>query len=217
MKPVSEALDVEYGICDATDVEEMTYLLAEVFSRYDPPAVAVGLSFEEIVRLVRLFGPRAASDGLSIIARARPSGDLIGALLVDDFASPPPAGIHEACEHFDPIGALLDELDEQYRKTRTVVPGEILHLFMVGVGSQHGGKGIAQTLVRLCIENGERRGYREAVTEATGSVSQRIFRKLGFADRFSTSYKEFSYCGRHVFQSIEGHDGVILLEKHLGP
>jgi ribosomal protein S18 acetylase RimI-like enzyme len=216
MIPVSDVSDVRYGVCDATDVDEMASLLASVFSRYEPPAVAVGESIEELERLVRLFGPRAASDGLSIVARERASGDLIGALLVDDFASPSPEGIAEACAHFGPIAALLDELDERYRRTWSSVSGQVLHLFMLGVAPQHGGKGIAQTLVRLCVENGERRGYRAAVTEATGIVSQRVFRKLGFADRFSVSYKEFSFGGRRVFESIEGHQGAVLLEKPLG-
>lgn len=157
MIPIDEKPDIEYGVYDATDFGEMAHLLAEVFSRYDPPAV--GLSLEEVERLVRLFGPGAASDGLSIIARARPSRDIIGAMLVDDFASPVPEGIDKACAHFGPIGALLDGLDEQYRKTRTVVPGEVLHLFILGVAQTHGGRGIAQTLVRLCLENGERKGY----------------------------------------------------------
>jgi ribosomal protein S18 acetylase RimI-like enzyme len=216
MISIDERSDLEYGVCEATDVREMAHLLAKVFSRYDPPAVAAGLSFEELEQLVSLFGPRTASDGLSIIARARPSGDIIGALLADDFVSSLAEGFDKEFEHFAPVGALLNELDEQYRKTRTMVPGEILHVFMVGVEPEHGGKGIAQTLVRLCLENGERKGYRVAVTEATGRVSQRIFRKLGFADRFSVSYKEFNYGGRRVFQGIQDHDAAILLEKHLG-
>lgn len=215
MIPILEGPDLRYGVCDAADLAAMARLLADVFSRYDPPAVAVGLSFEELERFVGLFVPRAASDGLSIVAREPSSGELLGALLVDDLASPPPEGIGEASEHFSPIGALLDELDDQYRRTRPVVLGEVLHLFMLGVAPQHGGKGVAHTLVRLCTENALRKGYRVAVTEATGRVSQHIFRKLGFSDRFSVSYKDFTFGGRRVFESIEGHEGAILLEQHL--
>lgn len=213
MIPIEVRPDVEYGVCEMNDVGEMAGLLAKVFSLYDPLAVAAAVPFEELKRLVMLFGPRAASDGLSIVARARPSGEMIGALLVDDFAVSPPDNIDMTCERFGPVGALLDDLDEQYRKTRSIVPGEILHLYMVGVAPECGGKGIAQTLVHLCLENGQRKGYRVAVTEATGRVSQRIFRKLGFSDRFTTSYKEFNYGGNRVFQGIQDHDAAILLEK----
>ncbi len=122
--------DIQYGLLESADVEEMTQLLADVFSRFDPPAVAAGLSFDDARALVKLFGGRAVQDTLTIIARSKTSGTLIGAMLAEDFSSPPPEGIGNLSEHFSPIAALLDGLDEQYRKTRCVVPGEVLHLFM---------------------------------------------------------------------------------------
>ena len=133
---VAEAQDVRYGLLESTDIEEMAALLADLFSRFDPPAVAVGLSFDEVRGLVRLFSRRAPDDGLTIVARAKPSGRLIGVMLTDDFTSPPPEGIDRMAKHFDPIAALLDGLDEQYRKTNRVLPGQIIHLFMLGVGAE---------------------------------------------------------------------------------
>jgi ribosomal protein S18 acetylase RimI-like enzyme len=62
---------------------------------------------------------------------------------------------------------------------------------MLAVDLQFDGKGIAQSLVERCLENGARKGYRRAVTEATGSISQRVFRKLGFEERFRTRYRDF--------------------------
>ena len=207
--------DGQYGLLDSSDIEKMAELLANVFSRFDPPAVAVGLSFNEVRELVRLFSRRAPNDGLTIVARAMPSGELIGAMLADDFASPPPEGITEVAKHFDPIAAMLEGLDEQYRKARSVMPGQILHLFMLGVDAEFGGRGIAQNLIRLTLENGKRKGYKSAVTEATGNVSQHIFRNLGFADCFRIAYKEFDYHGKRPFETIEHHEAMILMERSL--
>ncbi len=51
---------IEYGVYVPSDAEAMVQLLGEVFSRHDPPAVAVGLAapeFEEFVRLSALKLP----------------------------------------------------------------------------------------------------------------------------------------------------------------
>ena len=54
-----------------------------------------------------------------------------------------------------------------------------------------------------------------ALTEATGKVSQHIFRKNGFADRFSVAYSNFRYENRLVFASICGHEEAILMDRSL--
>ena len=212
---VADVQDIQYGLLESADLEELIELLADVFSRFDPPAAAAGLSFDDARALVRLFAQRAPYDALTIVAREQSSGKLIGAMLTDDFATPPPGGVDNLSEHFHPIAALLDGLDEQYRKTRRVVPGEILHLFMLGVSPEFGGKGIAHTLVQLTLDNGKRNSYKTAITEATGNVSQHIFRKLGFIEQFCTAYKEFHYHGKQIFETIVEHDAVILMERKL--
>lgn len=212
---IADAQDVRYGLLESTDIEEMAVLLADVFSRFDPPAVAVGLLFDEVCGLVRLFSRRAPDDALTVVARVKPSGRLIGAMLTDDFTCPPPEGIDKVTKHFDPIAALLDRLDEQYRNTHSVRHGEILHLFMLGVDAGFGGRGIAQTLIRLTLDNGKRKGYKSAVTEATGNVSQHVFRNLGFAEQFRTAYREFNYRGTRIFNKIVEHEAIILMERSL--
>lgn len=39
-------MQIEYGTYVSSDAEAMVKLLGEVFSRYDPPAVAVGLTMK---------------------------------------------------------------------------------------------------------------------------------------------------------------------------
>ena len=212
---IADAHDVQYGLVEPVDVAEMVELLADVFSRFEPPAVAAGLTIDELRGIVSLFGQRATEDALTIVARAVTSGRLIGAMLTEDFASAPPEGIDEIADHFHPIAAMLDGLDAQFRERNRILPGQILHLYMLGVAEGFGGRGIARNLIRLALENGRRKGYRKAVTEATGNVSQHIFRGLGFEERFRTAYKEFSYHGRRSFDAILEHEAVILMEKNL--
>jgi len=207
--------DIDYGLMEHADIEEMMNLLATVFSSFDPPAVAAGLSFDEVHKLVKHYAQRAPSEALTVIARSQPSARLIGAMLTDDFASPPPEDLDNLAGNFEPVAALLEELDEQYRKIHRVEPGKFLHLFMLGVAPDFGGRGIARTLVQLTLENGRHKGYERAITEATGNVSQHIFRHQGFVERFRIPYREFIHNGKHVFDTIVDHEAVILLERNL--
>lgn len=211
-----EELGIRYGVFELSDQDEMVPLLAEAFSRDDPLAVALGLSAKEFERSVRPFCPRAAAEGLTIVARSAVTGEMVGALLAEDFTAPPPAGSEQASEKFQPIFTMLAQLDAQYQRDKTVEPGAYLHLLLLGIARPFTGRQVAQRLVAVCEDNGKRRGYRVAVTEATGSVSQHIVRKQGFADRLQMSYQEYRYQGMPVFASIEGHRGIILMDKVLG-
>jgi hypothetical protein len=59
------------------------------------------------------------------------------------------------------------------------------------------------------------RGAKTGVVEATGVVSQHIFRKFGFLDRFEAPYQTFTFQGKQVFEAIKDHHGLILMEKAL--
>jgi ribosomal protein S18 acetylase RimI-like enzyme len=162
-----------------SDADDMVRLLGEVFAHRDPPAVALDLTPAEFEAFVRLFCPRAAAEGLTVVARAE-TGEMVGALLAEDSASASPQGLDTLSAKFDPIFDLLGQLDAEYRRDRTVRPGEWLHLFLLGVAPRFSGQGIAQGLVAACLANGAARQYRVAVTEATNRTSQHIFRKQGF-------------------------------------
>jgi ribosomal protein S18 acetylase RimI-like enzyme len=213
-KLLTEIRGIAYSILEVEDLDEMARQLADVFSHRDPLALAVGLPLSQIEALVRLIGAEALSSRLTIGARTS-SGRLVGAMLTNDFAAPQPSGIDTVAPDFEPIGALLESLDDQYRRTHNVAPGSYLHLLMVGVLASFAGDGIAQTMIRLTLENGRNRGYGIALTEATGLISQAVFRKLGFSDVHMASYKQFLHDGRHVFASIEGNKGTILMEMDL--
>ena len=217
MADSSEPKQIEYGVYVPSDAEAMTKLLGEVFSRHDPPAVAAALTSSEFGDFVGLLCPKAAEEGLTVVARLAGTGELIGALLTEDSASGLPDGIDRLSAKFDPIFDILGQLDTEYRSGRTVRRGELLHLFLLGVSDSVAGRGVAQQLVAACLELGLRRGYRMAVTEATNMVSQHIFRRRGFVERVQRSYEAYRFNGRQVFASIAEHRGPILMDKSLAP
>lgn len=207
--------DIEYGLIESTEVEAMVSVIAEAFSRYEPLAIAVGFSASELERLVSALSSKALSESLTVLAREASSKDLLGALLVEDFGTPLPEGPDPSVHAFAPIGALLEGLEGQYRASRTIGAGTHLHLMMLAVAQRGTGRGIAHQLITTCLANGKRRGYTFGVTEATGSVSQHVFRTLGFREILSVSYKDFLFDGEAVFSSIVGPEATLLMEREL--
>ncbi len=206
---------IRYDLYTPADEDGLVRLLAEVFPGWDPPAVAVGLTGSEFEAFVRLLCPRAATDGLTVIARSADTGEIVGALLTEDAAHGPPDGLERLSRTFDPILDILGQLDAEHRAGHRVEPGESMHLFLLGVDPRLGGQGIAQGLVRTCLANGARLGYRRATTEATNRRSQHVFRKLGFAEGPRRSYREHRFHGRAWFESIAAEGGPILMTRDL--
>jgi len=210
---LNELDEIRYGLLENEDLAEMAQVIGEVFSRSDPLGVAIGMTAEELESFVLVFGTKAVAERLTIIARGR-SGELVGAMFTDDFGTPPPE-LENLPGSFAPVGALLESLDEEYLHTQTIVEGSHAHLNMLAVLPTLAGKGIAQNLLKLCMENAAKRGYRFAVTEANGPISQHIFRKLGFRERFMVSYKDFRFNNQPIFASIESTKGIMLMEANL--
>jgi GNAT superfamily N-acetyltransferase len=208
---------VNYSLFTASDADEMSRLLGEVFADRDPPAVAVGLTASEFETFVRLFCSKAAAEGLTIVARSAGTGEMIGALLAEDAASEPPAAFDQLSAKLYPIFDILGQLDAEYRGGAAIQSGESIDLFLLGVGRSSAGKGVGQRLVMECVANARRKGYRRAVTEATNRTSQHVFRKLGLIDRVQRSYDEHRFRGRAFFSSIAAAGGPILMDTQLIP
>jgi len=208
---------ITYGVYTTNDAGEMTRLLGEVFAHRDPPAVAVGLTPAEFESFVGLFCPRAAVEGLTIVARSAETGELVGVLLTEDSSDGLPVGMEHLSIKFDPIFDILGQLDAEYRAGEPARPGECLHLFLLGVAPGYAGQGIAHQLVARCLANGASRGYRVAVTEATNRTSQHIFRSQGFVERVQGSYENHRFNGRAYFATIAEQGGPMLMERPLTP
>jgi len=215
MIPPHEISGIHYSVCEPEDVDEMGRLLAETFTRHDPPAVALGLTRVEFEEYVTLYSLSAGRDGLTIIARDAATGVMAGALLTEDATSPPPEGIDQVTERFQPIFDLLGQLDEKYRNGRTVRLGEYLHLLLLGVAEEFTRRSFGQTLIDTCLDNGAAKGYRFAMTEATNRVSHHIFRKLEFVERTNLSYGDYRRGGVPVFASIAEHGGPMSMDRQL--
>src|ERR1700739_4688094 len=75
---------IDFGDYAASDAEEMTKLLAEVFPRRDPLALAPGVTPADFALFVRTLLPQAADEGLTMVARMAETGEMVGVMLAND-------------------------------------------------------------------------------------------------------------------------------------
>jgi ribosomal protein S18 acetylase RimI-like enzyme len=192
-------------------LDTMAELLGAAFSQHEALAHAVGQTHADIANMVRALGAQAVAEQLTIVA-LNPAGEMLGVMLADDFACPPEQELATVCASFAPIGALLDALDNDYRAGRQILPGQIAHLFMVGVAHHVNGRGLAQVLVRASMTNAGVRGYGIALAEATGAASQHLLGKLGFVPVHQIDYPSFVFGEKTPFAAITEVRGAVLME-----
>ena len=205
-----------------TDIGGMTVpqylarLAAEAFSSGgDPLNRALGTTFAQFVDFVELLRDKFEREELTVVAEDSESREIIGVMLNDDMGYPYPDSVANL-EWAAPGMALLGELDRQYFKGHIKQPGAYFHFFLLAVSQKTQGQGVAQALVRSALEVAHHKGYQTAVVEATGPISQRVFRKAGFVERVEITYKNFAWQGNYPFTGIEDHPSVVLLDKTLG-
>ena len=124
---------IEYSVYVPSQAEEMTRLLADAFAHHEGLSVAAGLSEAQFAMFVRTFLPQVAEEKLTIVARFADSGEMVGALLTNDPAretAPPSETLHEK---FGPVAGILGQLVATYKAGREPRPGEMLHLYLLGV------------------------------------------------------------------------------------
>jgi len=83
---------INYNVYRVSDADEMVRLLGEVFAHRDPPAVAVGLTATEFQSFVTLLCETAPAEGLSIVARAAETGEIVGAFANTGLVDSPSPG-----------------------------------------------------------------------------------------------------------------------------
>ena len=75
----------------------------------------------------------AIEERLTIVARLAKTGEIMGAMLTNDLAPETAEGMEKLNTKFGSIGSILGELVTTYRAGREPRPGDMLHLYLLGV------------------------------------------------------------------------------------
>jgi hypothetical protein len=213
---LEEKKRIIYEIFKEDDSEQTIACIIDVFPRREPLTETLHITPDEFYYFAKIYCKKAVKDGLSIIAKDRDTGGVIGFIISEDLASEPPEGIEMISKKFHPIMALLYRLEEEYKKTRRVNKGEVLHLFMGGVSQRYEGRNISTTLIDENLKLAKMKNFSYAIGEVTGKAVLHITRdKLGFIEKHAIEYESFTYKGVKVFKNIETSTRCILVEKQL--
>jgi len=216
LPPIEEEGEIFYKALQADELEQTISCLATIFCESEPMSKALKISNNEMRELSELSCKKALAKGLSMVAKDSKTGDVVSFSLADDFMEWPPEGSERTNEKIDFLLALVNDLDEEYKKTRKIRAGELFHLSFLGSSCHYQQKKIATTLIEKHLQLAKMKGFSTAVAEVTGPISQHILiDKFGFTEKVKIDYKSYVYHGVHIFESIEEVSSCILVEKRL--
>lgn len=216
MESTFSNIKVVYSLLTNRDIEEAAICIARAFRQGEPMALALNIPEEDFIYFTRILIKKAARDGMSVVARDPQNNRLAGCIICEDYVTEPPEGIEKVSPLFNPIFSLLDALGASYRAEHFVAPGEIYHLFMGGVYPDYAGYGIAAQITNFIENHARKKGYKAAIGEVTGPVSQHIYiKQLGYRPLYKIRYQDFLYEGKTIFKNITACEHCILIHKYL--
>ncbi|MBO6784594.1 MAG: GNAT family N-acetyltransferase [Alphaproteobacteria bacterium] len=204
-----ESGGVRYDLIASGDFAPAATLVAEVFARDEPLAVATGQTREELTAMLSLTGPSALAEQLSIGAAS--DGRTVGVAFATAFTWLPPDEAVAASPNYAPIGALLEELEAEFGARPREELERCVHVHMLAVDRAHRDRGIGRELLRVCLGNARARGMIAAVSDATNPASRRTFEAAGFTAIGQAHYADFAFEGEKPFAGIATADHTALM------
>ncbi len=195
------------------DIENTANCISQVFSNFEPIAKALNISFNEFYRLAIPVCYKAAYEKISIIAKDWQTGEVVGFIISEDIMTTPHAPPQGIYHKFESIFYFLSELQQNYQRYHLVKPGEVLHIFMLGVQEKYTKRHIATNLVKENLNLAKYHNFKVAIAEATSMGSQQIFQNLGFTEEFAIEYKSYKFKGQQIFSSIENPPKCLLMSS----
>lgn len=212
---LGEMNGIAYARLNEQDAAEAADLVARIFTDGSEPITrALRVTSEDFARFVRALCPKFTREMLSVIARDVATGEAIAVQLNDDIGTELP-DVPGGYGELAPAFALLSELDHRYFGDQAIEPNRYAHFFFIAVLSAYRKRGVSSRLLGLSMEIAGKRGYRKAIAEASGVVSQHVLRKAGFAARVEIPYSDFEYEGARPFQSIKDHLSLVFMDRAL--
>ena len=205
-----------YEVLNDQDVGAAIHCLTTTFLHGEPMTRNLGISPRTFQKLAEVICTKAALDGMSVLAKDSDTGAMVGCLMSEDFEGEqidPPDSVPS---DFAPLLTLMANLNDNYKQTYSPVSHELLHEFMMGVYPEYQGRKIGYHLVEAGNQLGRRKGFKGAIAEVPGQISQRIFiDQHHYQVVDAIKYKDFRFRGKRYFEGIVESDSCKLVYKDL--
>lgn len=154
----------------------------------EPVLTSLYISKEVLIEYLIQFLELHAKEGVTIIAKAKESGKIVGALASESYD--PEQIIPQYKGKFEKLNKLMElcsYLDNQYSEFFQLQTGkklqknEHIHAFMLGVRLENNKKYVGMEMVKLLEKVGKEKGYKSIFAEATNFRSQKLLAMLNWS------------------------------------
>ncbi|CAF0924846.1 unnamed protein product [Rotaria sordida] len=182
---MTDSHEYVYEVIDnETDARTCAQLIAEEFAAHEPTCVFAQITPQYFFNEVSWpMITEVLDERLSILARHRPSGEIIAAIFASDLflvrethpynASGPPAPI----AFID----LLNEMDDIFVRqdfSQELKPNMVLHVMTGATRAHHSGKGVGSRLrAAMCNHARDTKGFQYALVQASNPATRHIYTK----------------------------------------
>jgi ribosomal protein S18 acetylase RimI-like enzyme len=198
------------------DVVDAARLYTEVFLSDEPTSRRHAPDPAFVFRHACIYIRSLVQSGLSMLCRDQVTGGPAGFIFCFDALDDPDPGREETAwfsSAFREAMAMIDALENRYLDRTTISPGEVLHIFQIGVARPYRGRGIAQSLVSQALLSARAKGFRQAVADCTSTASKHVFGRCGFLEQDFSPYELFCIDDVRFFAGLGG--GISLMVKDL--
>lgn len=206
---------VSYHVLDRAALDECVSVMSEIFAKGEPLTKILGISMCEFQYFAEIFAAKAVDDELAVFARDRETGRMLGFCLSEDLCTEAPAGIERISKKFDPIMAIVTQLDEWFSRVNHVQKGRFLHIFMTGISKRCRYREVSTTVVAENLQLAKEKGFQAALGESTTTLAARAASRNGFEEMHAISYGDFNFDGKPVFAGMGARAKCRLMVKWL--
>ncbi|XP_063606789.1 arylalkylamine N-acetyltransferase 1-like [Penaeus indicus] len=206
--------DIEYFFLKEDDFDEVVAFLAEDYFQREPITLGThankkcepgkGRMGEDVRRCLK--------SGLSVGARDRKSGQLIGLRVSNLLDREKPFKSTQPCNEFEELYRIAEHVVNHVYEEKA---DKFLMLFLLSVHKDYGARGIAGEMVKMSMEAGYSQGAQIAFTCISNVLSGKVFEKLGFKKGFALEYEKPGHDFKLDLTKMHGNKVAYLVTKEL--
>jgi hypothetical protein len=209
-------LKLEYRVMCKDDVDPVSQLIAECFTKYNAPTVYLEMTFDELFVYCQSVIRQIAQFGLSFVAEDQESGKILGASVVFDHNLELPDTI--LSPNLKLIYEYLDVLDNQAfgKLGHKFMNGECAFIALGASSIEINGKGIFRQVLTHSLAAAKTQGFKFLYAQSTNPLTTKALKAIG-GEGNTTILTSFPYAsfvnteGVEVFEHLEGcADGVLV-------
>jgi len=207
-----ENSDLTYEILTFADKQESKYLVSLAFHE-EPLTIQISnqlrkVDFADFDVYIGFFLEEVCSNGLSVVARSKQTGKLVGVCYNMDYNFFDQKFFDfyaDKNQIFHNLIGFLHSISDEVKKINTDLDkkGSVIDIGFLAVHTEFRGKRISNRLVELSVELIAKSGFDYIVSEATSIFTKKIMQSINFECIYSIDVRRWLFEGRCFYENME--------------